>query len=69
MAQAPGILKSMADAIEGDVKSASVEEAKVVDLAQRIDISQKAIITIQKIHHSMCLQGQHSPSQADRASR
>jgi hypothetical protein len=69
MAQAPGILKSMIDAIEGDVKGVSVEEAKVVELAQRIDTSRKAMVTIRKIHHSICLQEQRPPSQEDRANR
>jgi hypothetical protein len=68
MAQA-GILKSMIDAIEGDVKGVSVEEAKVVQLAERIDSSQKAMVTIRKIHRSICLQDQRPPSQEDRASR
>jgi hypothetical protein len=69
MAQAPGMLKSMIDAIDGDVKGVSVEEAKVVELAERVNISQKAIVTIRKIHRSICLQGQRPPSQEDRASR
>jgi hypothetical protein len=69
MAQAPGILKSMIDAIEGDVKGVSVEEAKVVELAEKIDVSQRAMITIRKIHRSICLQDQHPASQEDRANR
>jgi hypothetical protein len=69
MAQAPNILKSMIDAMEGDVKGVSVEEAKVVELAEKIDISQKAMVTIRKIHRSICLQDQRPPSQEDRASR
>jgi hypothetical protein len=69
MAQAPGILKSMIDAIEGDVKGVSVEEAKVVELAEKIDVSQRAMITIRKIHRSICLQDQHPASQEERANR
>jgi hypothetical protein len=69
MAQASGILKSMIDGIEGDVRGVSVEEAKVVELAGRIDMSQKAMVTIRKIHRSICLQDQHPPSQEDRAGR
>jgi len=56
VAQAPGVLKSMIDALEGDVRSVSVEEGKVVELAEKIDFSQKAMITIRKIHRSMCPQ-------------
>ena len=69
MAQAPGILKSMIDAIEGDVRTVSIEQAKVVELAERIDTSQKAMGTIRKIHRSICLQDGHSVPQEDRASR
>ena len=69
MVQAPGILKSMIDAIEGDVRTVSIEQAKVVELAERIDTSQKAMGTIRKIHRSICLQDQHPGSQEERASR
>jgi hypothetical protein len=69
MAQAPGILKSMIDAIEGDVRTVSIEQAKVAELAERIDTSHKAMGTIRKIHRSICLQDQHPVPQEDRASR
>jgi hypothetical protein len=70
MAQAPEILKSMIDSIEGDVKGISVAQAKVVDLAEKIDASQKAIITIRMIHRTMCLKDQRVVSQGkDRASQ
>jgi hypothetical protein len=69
MAQAPGILKSMMDAIEADVRGVSDQEAKVVELAEKIDTSQRAMVTLRKIHRSICLQGQRPPSQEDRASR
>lgn len=70
MAQAPGILKSMIDSVEGDVKGVSVVQAKVVELAEKIDSSQKAMSTIRKIHRTMCLKDQRALSQAeDRAGR
>ena len=70
MAQAPGILKSMIDSIEGDVKGVSVVQAKVVELAEKIDSSQKAMVTIRKIHRTMCLKDQRAVSQAeDRTTR
>ncbi len=64
MAQAPGILKSMIDSVEGDVKGVSVVQAKVVELAEKMDFSQKAMVTIRKIHRTMCLKDQHPVSQA-----
>jgi hypothetical protein len=70
MAQAPEILKSMIDSIEGDVKGISIAQAKVVELAEKIDSSQKAITTIRMIHRTMCLKDQRAVSQdKDRASR
>jgi hypothetical protein len=70
IAQAPELLKSMIDSIEGDVKGISVAQAKVVELAEKIDSSQKAITTIRMIHRTMCLKDQRAVSQAnDRASQ
>jgi hypothetical protein len=70
MAQAPEILKSMIDTLEGDLKDVSVAQAKVVVLAERVDSSQKAITTIQKIHRTMCVKDQRAVSQTeDRAIR
>ena len=70
MAQAPGILKSMIESIESDAKGVSVVQAKVVEIADKIDSAQKAMVTIRKIHRTMCLKDQHALSQADdRASR
>jgi hypothetical protein len=58
MTQAPDILKSMIDAIEGDMKGVSGLQAQVVGFAEKIDASQKAISTIQKIHRTMCSRNQ-----------
>jgi len=70
MAQAPEILKSMIDSLEADLKGVSAVQAKVVELADRINSSQKAITTIQKIHRIMCVKGQRALSQIeDRAIR
>jgi hypothetical protein len=70
MAQAPGILKSMIDSIEGDVKGVSVVQTKVVELAEKIDTSQKAMVTLRKIHRTMCLKDQRALSQSEgRANR
>ena len=63
MAQAPEILKSMIDTLEGDLKGVSLVQAKVVMVAERVDSSQKAITTIQKIHRAMCVKDQRAVSQ------
>jgi hypothetical protein len=54
MSQAPAMLKSMIDTIEGDIKGVSVAQAELVEFAERMNSSQKALLTIQKIHQTMC---------------
>ena len=54
LAQAPDLLKSMIDTIEGDMKGVTIIQAQVAGLAEKIDASQKAINTIQKVHRTMC---------------
>jgi len=58
MTQAPDLLKSMMETIEGDVKGASDIQTEVVGLAEKIDASQKAMNTIQKVHRTMCAKNQ-----------
>ncbi len=69
MAQAPEILQSMIDSIDGDIRGLSVVQAQVVELAAKIDSSQKAMVTIQKVHQTMCLKDQRAGMDEDRASR
>ncbi len=70
MTQAPGILKSMIDTIESDTKGVSGLQAQVAGLAEKIDASQKAMSTIQKIHRTMCARTQRAETDAEnRASR
>ena len=67
MTQASKVLKSMIDAIQGDVSKVSIEEAKVAEFAEKIVNSQKAMVAIQKIHRSLCLRNPHR--QENRATR
>jgi hypothetical protein len=54
MAQAPSLLKSMIDSIEDDTKGVSATQAELAELAEKVNSSHKAILTIQKIHRAMC---------------
>jgi hypothetical protein len=54
MTQAPAMLKSMIDSIDEAVKGASAPQSQVVELAEKINSSRKALLTIQKIHQTMC---------------
>jgi hypothetical protein len=55
MAQAPILVKSMADAIEADVKNISEVQGKLTELADKMESSQKSIATLQKIHRAICM--------------
>jgi hypothetical protein len=54
MTQAPAMLKSMIDSIEGDIKGVSAAQEQLAEFAERIKSSHKALVTIQKIHQTMC---------------
>jgi hypothetical protein len=48
----------MGGPVEGDIKGVSAAQAQLVEFAGRMNTSQKAIITIQKIHRAMCARNQ-----------
>jgi hypothetical protein len=54
MAQAPDLVKSMIDTIDGDTKTVADLQSQVAGLAEKVDAAQKAMNTIQKVHRSMC---------------
>jgi hypothetical protein len=64
MTQAPAVLKSMIDSIEGDIKGVSAPQAQLVEFAEKINSSHKALLTIQKIHQTMC--GRNQTAKVDR---
>jgi hypothetical protein len=60
MTQAQGLLKSMTDAIEGDVKGVAELQGKLSELAEKMNSAQKAMVTLEKIHRSMCMTHQNT---------
>jgi hypothetical protein len=64
MAQAPSLLKSMIESIEGDIKGVSAAQAQLAELADKVNSSHKAILTIQKIHRAMCVRVQSARAAA-----
>jgi hypothetical protein len=58
----------MIDTIEGDIKGVADTQAQATGLAEKIDTSEKAIITIQKVHRTMCAKNQITDAQ-NRAAR
>jgi hypothetical protein len=57
MMQAPEILKSMTASIDGDIAKISEVDKQISDLAEKMEASKKAMKTVTKIYHAMCLQG------------
>ena len=60
MTQAPEVLKSMIGSIAGDVTNVSKVNEQISNLAERMDQSNKAMKTVTKIYHAMCLQGERA---------
>ena len=65
MAQAPELIKSMIESIEGDSKDIAVVQAQVVEVAGKIDASQRAMVTLGKIHQTMCFKDQRADTVSD----
>jgi hypothetical protein len=63
MVQAPEIIKSMIASIDGDVAKISGAEAQISDLAEKMEVSKKAMKTVTKIYHAMCPQGARAAAQ------
>lgn len=55
MTQPPEILKSMTESLEGDITRVSDVESQTVDLAAKVEAAKKAMKTLEKIHHAMCV--------------
>ncbi len=64
MAQAPEVLKSMIASIEGDVAQISKVQEQISGLAERMEQSNKAMKTVAKIYHAMCLQVARAAAQS-----
>jgi hypothetical protein len=65
MTQAPEVLKSMIASIEGDVATISKVHEQISNLAEKMEQSNKAMKTVTKIYHAMCLQGARAPAQSN----
>jgi len=67
MTRGQDILKSLIDSLQADIKDVVAVQREVSDLADKIDASQKAMITIRNIHPSICKRNQSVPRGADNA--
>jgi hypothetical protein len=64
MVQAPEIVKSMIASIDGDVAKISGVQGQISDLAEKMEVSKKALKTVTKIYHAMCLQRERAAVQS-----
>jgi hypothetical protein len=65
MAQAPEVLKSMIASIDGDVAKASAAHTQISDLAQRMELANRAMKSVTKIHHAMCMKANATDKSAN----
>jgi hypothetical protein len=64
MVQAPEIIKSMIASIDGDVAKISKVHEQISNLSEKMEVSKKAMKTVTKIYHAMCLQGARAAGQS-----
>jgi hypothetical protein len=62
MAQPPEILKSMTDSIDSDVNRVSEVQNQISELSMKMELSKKAMRTLDKIHRTMCIKDKSAPS-------
>ncbi len=55
MPHSADILKSMNDTLEADLKDVAATRQQIFDLNEKMQASQKAIVTIEKLRPTMCL--------------
>ena len=55
MTQPPEILKSMTASIDGDIAKISKVHEQISDLAEKMELANKAMKTVTKIHHAICM--------------
>jgi hypothetical protein len=64
LANAPDILQSLFKNIQSEMETVSNAQKDILDLGDKIERSQKAMITIQKVHKTICRQAPE-PSDGD----
>lgn len=62
MAQPPEILKSMTDSIDSDLNRVSEVQNQIGELSAKMEISKKAMKTLDKIHRTMCIKEKSAPT-------
>jgi hypothetical protein len=65
MVRATDILKSMIESLQGDRKGVSAVQTQLLELAEKMHSSRKAMVTIQRIHRAMCMSDQYAKAKAE----
>jgi hypothetical protein len=57
LTKAPEVLQSMTASIDGDVVKISETQKQISDLSAKMELSNKAMKVVTKLHHAMCMNG------------
>ena len=60
LTKAPQVLQSMTASLDGDVGKISKVQEQISDLAEKMELSKKAMKTVTKLYHAMCLRGERA---------
>ena len=55
LTKAPEILQSMTASLDGDVAKISKVQEQISDLAEKMELSKKAMKTVTKLYHALCM--------------
>ncbi len=64
MVRETDILKSMIESLQGDRKGVSPVQTQLLELAEKMHSSRKAMVTSQRIHRAMCMSDQYAKAKA-----
>jgi hypothetical protein len=60
LTKAPQVLQSMTASLDGDLGKISKVQEQISDLAEKMELSKKAMKTATKLYHAMCLRGERA---------
>jgi hypothetical protein len=58
MVRGPDILKSIVESMQAEIKEVVAVQKQVIEFAEKVDASRKAMTTIQEIHPTICMRDQ-----------
>jgi hypothetical protein len=67
MVRGPDILKSIVESMQAEIKEVVAVQKQVIEFAEKVDASRKAMTTIQEIHPTICMRDQSMKRGADQS--